>query len=175
MLKLKLQYFGHLMQRTDSLKNTLILGKSEGRWRRGWQRVRWFDGITDLMDMNLSKFWVLVMDSETWCAEVQGIAKSQTQLTNWTLILFRSFVFSFSSVQSFSSTLCDPTDCTMAGLPVHHQFPELSQTHVHRVSDAIKPSHPLSSPSPPALNLSQHQGLFYWVSSLHQVAKVLEL
>ena len=154
MLKLKLQYFGHLMQRTDSLKNTLILGKSEGRWRRGWQRVRWFDGITDLMDMNLSKFWVLVMDSETWCAEVQGIAKSQTQLTNWTLILFRSFVFSFSSVQSFSSTLCHPMIHSTPGFPVHHQLPEFTQTHVYWVGDTIQPSHSLSSPSLPAFNLS---------------------
>ena len=69
-------------------------------------------------------------------------------------------------------TLCNPMDCSTPGLPVHHQLPELAQTHVHRVSDAIQPSHCLSSPSPPALNLSQHQDLFQWVSSLHQVAKV---
>ena len=78
-----------------------------------------------------------------------------------------------SSVQS-CPTLCDPMDCSMPGLPVHHQLPELAQTHVHRVSDTIQPSHPLSSPSPPAFSHSQHQGLFKWVSSLHQVAKVLE-
>ena len=71
-------------------------------------------------------------------------------------------------------TLRDPMDCSMPGLPVHHQLPEFTQTHVHQVSDAIQPSHPLSSPSPPAFNLSQHQGLFQWVSSLHQGAKVLE-
>ena len=71
--------------------------------------------------------------------------------------------------------LCDPTGCSVPGLPVHHQLLELAQTHVPGVGDAIQPSHPLSSPSPPALNLSQHQGLFQWVSSLHQVAKVLEL
>ena len=75
----------------------------------------------------------------------------------------------FSSVQSLSPVwLCDPMECSMPGLPVHHQLPELSQTHVHRVGDAIHPSHPLSSPSPPAFNLSQHQGLFQWVSSSHQ-------
>ena len=80
----------------------------------------------------------------------------------------------FSSVQSLSHVrLCDPMDCNAPGLPVHHQLPESTQTHVH-VGDAIQPSHPLSSPSPPALNLSQHQALFQWVSSLHQVAKVLE-
>ena len=80
----------------------------------------------------------------------------------------------FSSVSPPCLTLCDPMNCSMPGLPVHHQLPELAQTHVHRVSDAIQPSHPLSSPSPPAFNLSQHQGLVQWISSSHQVAKVLE-
>ena len=82
----------------------------------------------------------------------------------------------FSSIQLSRScpTLCDPLNCSTPGLPVHHQLPESTQTHVHQVSDAIQPSHRLSSPSPPALNCSQHQGLFQWVSSSHQVAKVLE-
>jgi len=82
--------------------------------------------------------------------------------------------FQFSSVVQSCPTLCDPMNCSTPGLPVHHQLPESTQTHVHWVSDAIQPSHPLSSPSPPALNLSQLQGLFKWVSSPHQVAKVLE-
>ena len=80
----------------------------------------------------------------------------------------------FSSVTQSCQTLCDPVNRSTPGLPVHHQLPELAQTHVHPVSDAIQPPHPLSSPSPPASNLSQHQGLFKWVSSSHQVAKVLE-
>ena len=80
----------------------------------------------------------------------------------------------FSSVAQSCLTLCDPVDCSMPGLPVHCQLPEFTQTHVRWVSDPIQPSHPLSSPSPPAFNLSQHQGLFKWVSSWHQVAKVLE-
>ena len=81
---------------------------------------------------------------------------------------------SVSPVAQSRPTLCDPMDCSMPGLPVHHQLPELAETHVHRVSDAIQPSHPLSSPSPPSPNPSQHQGLFQWVSSSHEVAKVLE-
>ena len=81
----------------------------------------------------------------------------------------------FSSVIQWCMTLCNPMDCSMPGLPVHHQLPELTQTHVHQVGDAIQPSHPLSSSSPPAFNLSQHQGLFQWVGFSHQVAKVLEL
>ena len=80
----------------------------------------------------------------------------------------------FSSVTQSCLTLCDPMDCSTPGLPVHHQLLEFTHTHVHGVGDAIQPSHPLSSPSPPAFNLSQHQGLFKRVSSLHQVAKVLE-
>ena len=80
----------------------------------------------------------------------------------------------FSSVAQSCLTLCNPMNCSTPGLPVHYHLPEFTQTHVHRVSDAIQPSHPLSSPSPPAPNPSQHQSLFQWVNSSHEVAKVLE-
>ena len=80
----------------------------------------------------------------------------------------------FSSVAQSCPTLCDPMNCSIPGLPVHHQLPEFTQTHVHWLRDAIQPSHPLSSPSPPAPNPSQHQSLFQWVSSSHEVAKVLD-
>ena len=97
-LKLKLQYFGHLMRRVDWLEKTLMLGVIGGRWRRGQQRMRWLDGITDLMDMNLSELRELVMDREAWCAVIQGVEKSRTRLRDWTEL--RDLCLSLPSVHT---------------------------------------------------------------------------
>ena len=132
MLKLRLQYFGYLMGRTDSLEKTLMLGKTEGRRRRGRKRMRWLDGMTDSMDMSLSKLRELVMDREAWCAAVHEVTRVGH---NWATELNRNSVFPprghylLASVQCYSAkllqlcpTLCDPMDCSPPGSSVHGIF-----------------------------------------------------
>ena len=128
------------------------------------------------MNLFVEQEWSLRCLEETWLLSVSSDLCILDILwvelhSRWPFV---SDFCQFSSVSQSCLTLCDPMDCSTPGLPVHHQLPEFIQTHVHWVGDAIQKSPPLSSPSPPAFNLSQHQGLFKWVSTSHQVAKVLE-
>ena len=119
--------------------------------------------------------YLLVKDREAWRAAVNEVARSRTWLNNWTTIaLSKNEEDQITSVTQSCRTRCNPMNPSMPGLPVHHQLPEITQTHVHRVGDPIQPSHPLSSPSTPAPSPFQHQSLFQWVNSSHEVAKVLE-
>ena len=157
---------------------------SSASWRR--RRDNYVVPVWKLASWRSKKSYISV---QVWTQEQTSIPSSRQSSRRHFLLLSLFILFrpstdwmktihirEFSSVQSLSwgPTLCDLMNCSTPDFPVHHQHPEFTQTHIHWIGDAIQPSHPLSSPSPPIFNLSQHQGLFQWVSSSHQVAKVLE-
>ena len=149
MLKLKLQYFGHLIRRTDLLEKTLSLGKIEGGRRRGQQRMRWLDGITNSTDMNLSKLWELVMDGEAWCATVHGVTKSRTRLSNCQTELSASESFPDSPVHSNSLHQLLSSHCTW-----------VTSSLTHLPSSAAMAYSPLAAPSSFITILSLAQSYF---------------
>ena len=181
MLKLKLQYFSHLMQRANSLEKTLMLGKIKGRRRRGWQKMRVFDGITDLMDMSLSKLQEMVKDRETWRVAVHRVTKSWTWLSDWT-IKTCTFLEGLHPVTSWHDAvqLLSHVQLFVTSRTVAHQAP-LSSIILQSLlrfmfiesvilSDHLILWHPF--PLLPS-EKTHHQGFFQWVSSSYQVATVL--
>ena len=169
------QYAAEETQRSNSRRNEeaepkqkwcSVVDVSGGESKVQCYKVQYCIGTWNVRSMNQGKLEVVKEEMARMNRNILGnIELQRTGISS----------VQFSSVAQSCPILCDPMNCSMPGLPVHHQLPEFTQTHVHRVSDAIQSSHPLSSPSSPAPNPSQHQSLFQWVNSSHEVAKVLEL
>ena len=162
---LSLDFFMHIeimgFPSDSAVKNLPVMQETQVR------SLGWENPLREHMATHSSILaWRIPWTEEPGGLQSLGLHRVRHDWSNW--------AHQFSSVAQSCPTLCDPMDCSPPGFPVHHQTTELAQTHVHRVGDDIQPSHPLLSPSPRALNLSQHQGLFKWVSSSHQVAKALE-
>ena len=156
---------------------TTNCGKFFNRWELTiywWSTINRIDHLTCLLRNLYAGQEATELDMKQQTGSKSGKDDIKAVYYHSAYLTYMQSLVQFSSVAQSCLTLCDPMNCSTPGLPVHHQLPESNQTHVHWVGDAIQPSHSLLSPSPPALNLYQHQGLFKWVSSSHQVAKVVE-
>ena len=165
----------------DAIQTSLELPcPSQAQSRRTWGENGFKGGVTSTCRTLVHaawhhiRSWAPLLTLGAWSFVSPERASGGLDAAQSTMSTPQEGSVQFSSVAQLCPTLCDPMNYSMPGLPVHHQLPEFTQTHVHRVSDAIQPFHPLSPPSPPALNISQHQSLFQWVNSSHELAKVLE-
>ena len=166
---LEILYLSHKMFINKNEKITHRVGGNICKWS-DWQGI----SLQNIQTAHIAQYWKANNPIQKKSGRTRHFSIEDKQMANNHMKSSILLIIQFSSVAQLCVTLPDPMNHSTPHLPVHHQLLEFTQTHIHRVSDAIQPSHPPSSPSPPAFNLSQHQGLFQWISSSHQVAKVLE-